>query len=52
MDLRNDLHELQRQIEEAKGLASVTTDRTTYHQLTGFAEDLKNRLRQLSCAAI
>jgi hypothetical protein len=45
MDQSNDPRELKRQIEQAKRLASVTTDQTTYQRLKEFAEELRLRQR-------
>jgi translation initiation factor 2 beta subunit (eIF-2beta)/eIF-5 len=39
--------ELERQLERAKRLAAVTTDRTTYERIRDFAADLRQRLQRL-----
>jgi hypothetical protein len=39
--------ELERQLERAKRLAAVTTDRTTYDRIRDFAADLRQRLQRL-----
>lgn len=46
MDQSNDPQELNRQIEQATRLASVTTDLTTYQRLKEFAEELRQRLQR------
>ena len=39
--------ELERELERAKRLAAVTTDRTTYERIRDFAEDIRQRLQRL-----
>ena len=39
--------ELERQLAQAKRLAAVTTDLTTYQRLREFAEEVRQRLRYL-----
>jgi signal transduction histidine kinase len=51
MDQIDDPDELERQIEQAKRLASRTTDLTTYQRLREFVEELRHTLR-LGCAAL
>jgi hypothetical protein len=46
MDQSNDPRELKRQIEQAKRLASVTTDLTTFQRLKEFVEELRQRLQR------
>jgi hypothetical protein len=50
MDLGNDPRELQRQLEQAARLASVTSDQTTYQRLREFAEELRRRLQWVLAA--
>ncbi|WP_338695808.1 MULTISPECIES: DUF2934 domain-containing protein [unclassified Bradyrhizobium] len=38
---------LERELERAKRLAAVTTDRTTYERIRDFAEDIRQRLQRL-----
>ncbi|WP_338832246.1 DUF2934 domain-containing protein [Bradyrhizobium sp. 27S5] len=38
---------LERELERAKRLAAVTTDRTTYERIRDFAEDVRQRLQRL-----
>ncbi|UGY25475.1 MULTISPECIES: DUF2934 domain-containing protein [Bradyrhizobium] len=38
---------LERELERAKRLAAVTTDRTTYARIRDFAEDIGQRLQRL-----
>jgi len=50
MDQSNDPRELRRQIEQAKRLASVTTELTTVQRLKEFVEELRQRLQQYLAA--
>jgi hypothetical protein len=46
MDQNEDPGELERQIEQARPLASHTTDQTTSQRLWRFVEELRQKLRQ------
>ena len=50
MDLNDDPRELERQLEQAKRLASATTDLTTYQRLKEFVEELRQKLRHRRAA--
>ncbi|OKO67286.1 DUF2934 domain-containing protein [Bradyrhizobium sp. NAS96.2] len=39
--------ELERQLDQARRLAAVTTDLTTYERIRDFANDLRQRLQRL-----
>ncbi|WP_028352274.1 DUF2934 domain-containing protein [Bradyrhizobium sp. USDA 3256] len=46
-DERGSRRELERQLERAKRLAAVTTDRTTYERIRDFADDIREALQRL-----
>ncbi|WP_431015529.1 DUF2934 domain-containing protein [Bradyrhizobium pachyrhizi] len=46
-DERVSRRELERQLERARRLAAVTTDRTTYERIRDFADDVREALQRL-----
>jgi hypothetical protein len=46
MSQSTDRRELERQLEQAKRLASETTDQTTYQRLKAFVEELRESLQR------
>lgn len=47
IDQKVSREELERQLERARRLAAVTTDRTTYERLCDFANDVSQALQRL-----
>jgi hypothetical protein len=44
---KSDQEELERKLEQARRLATVVSDQTTLQRISDFADELKQRLRQL-----
>ena len=47
MDQKSDLEELERKLEQARRLAAATSDQTSLQRISEFADELKQRLKQL-----